>query len=366
MVGYVANKIKSLNYYFIIPYFSLRDDYIATIYAKMRKKRFYISLLNNKIQQGFLLLLIGMMSCGQKKPQLQSSFYYWKTQFSVSSAEKNALDSLQVQKLYVHFFDIDWDEIRNMPIPLAEITWKDSLFPVQKIVPTVFITNRTFEHLSKTEIADFSQKIATKIQHQLQQVSLAASEIQIDCDWTESTQSIYFELLAAIKKAFPNVPISATIRLHQLKYFHRTGVPPVDRGMLMCYNLGDVRKPETQNSILAIEDLKKYVLPPVKYPIPLDIALPIFSWGVVRRNEKTVHLLNDFAITAKNRKFFTEILANQWSCDSSHYENSVYLYKNDLVRVEKVSQETLQMALALLQPFVNESSTLAFYHLSAI
>lgn len=321
----------------------------------MYKKRFYI-----------LLLLIGIMSCGQKKPQLSSSFYYWKTQFSLSVAEKNALDSLQVQKLYVHFFDIDWDESRSMPIPLAEIAWKDSIFPVQKIVPTVFITNRTLEHLPKTEIAPLSQKMAAKIQQHLQQISLSASEIQIDCDWTESTQSVYFELLAAIKKEFSNVPISATIRLHQIKYFHRTGVPPVDRGMLMCYNLGDVRKEETQNSILAIEDLQKYVVPPVKYPLPLDIALPIFSWGVVRRNEKTVHLLNDFVINAENRKFFTEISANQWSCDSSHYENGVYLYKNDLLRVEKVSQETREKALLLLQPFVNESSTLAFYHLSAV
>ena len=314
----------------------------------------------------FFLFLAILLSCGQKKPQLETAFYHWKTHFEPSMAEKKALDSLKIQKLYVHFFDIDWDETRKMPIPLAEIQWKDSLFPVKKIVPTVFITNRTFEQLDEAEITDLAHKIALKIQFQVQKIALSASEIQIDCDWTEGTRAIYFALLSAVKKEFPQTPISATIRLHQLKYFRRTGVPPVDRGMLMCYNLGDVRKAETENSILALEDLKKYVLPPVKYPLPLDIALPIFEWGVVRRNEKTVHLLNDFAISAENKAFFTKISPIIFQCDSSHYEKGIYLYKNDHIRIEKVPEETLQAAFELLQPFVKDSSTVAYYHLSYI
>lgn len=318
-----------------------------------------------KIQQLLFLGLI-VISCGQKKPVIEKTFYYWKTSFDISAQEKNALDSLNVKKLYVHFFDIDWDETHNMPVPLAEIAWKDSLFPVEKIVPTVFITNRTFEHLADAEVGNFAHKIATKIQYHLQTISLLPAEIQIDCDWTENTKAIYFQLLTALKKEIKNIPISATIRLHQLKYFHKTGVPPVDRGMLMCYNLGDVRKADTKNSILALEDLKKYILPPVKYPLPLDIALPIFEWGVVRRNEKTVHLLNDFAISTENRHFFTEITPNLFSCDSSHYEKGVYLYKNDQIRIEKVSAATLQEAYLLLQPFIKDSCSIAFYHLSGI
>ncbi len=34
------------------------------------------------------------------------------------------------------------------------------------------------------------------------------------------------------------LPLSSTIRLHQIKYRERTGVPPVERGMLMFYNMG--------------------------------------------------------------------------------------------------------------------------------
>ena len=49
--------------------------------------------------------------------------------------------------------------------------------------------------------------------------------------------------------------MSATIRLHQVKYRADTGVPPVDRGMLMAYNLLPPDQAGERSSILDNREL---------------------------------------------------------------------------------------------------------------
>ncbi len=65
-------------------------------------------------------------------------------------------------------------------------------------------------------------------------------EIQIDCDWTERTRNAYFQLLTALKREpfLQGKILSATIRLHQVKYVQRSGIPPADRGRV-CFFLLD-------------------------------------------------------------------------------------------------------------------------------
>ena len=76
----------------------------------------------------------------------------------------------------------------------------------------------------------------------LAKVSAAAlgawKEMQVDCDWTQGSRAAYFALLRALRDRLhaQGRRLSATIRLHQVKCSADTGVP-VDRGMLMAYNL---------------------------------------------------------------------------------------------------------------------------------
>ena len=65
---------------------------------------------------------------------------------------------------------------------------------------------------------------------------ISCQEIQIDCDWTKSTKDKYFYLLKKIKE-LSKKEISCTLRLYPYKYPEIMGVPPVDKAMLMCYNL---------------------------------------------------------------------------------------------------------------------------------
>ena len=54
------------------------------------------------------------------------------------------MDTLQVHKLYIKYFDVDWDEAKEEAVPLAVVQIKDRLDATLEIIPTVFITNRTF------------------------------------------------------------------------------------------------------------------------------------------------------------------------------------------------------------------------------
>ena len=111
----------------------------------------------------------------------------------------------------------------------------------------------------RQEIEKLADNILKKI-HELNRKTPV--EVQFDCDWTQITKNNFFYFLSYFKKQLANrismtTPdplrdlqtepvVSATIRLHQLKFPEKTGVPPVDKGMLMFYNTGNLRAWETQ------------------------------------------------------------------------------------------------------------------------
>lgn len=122
-------------------------------------------------------------------------------------------------------------------------------------------------------------------------------EIQIDCDWTASTQEAYFKFLHILKEKAKDkqIQLSATIRLHQLSMTP----PPVDRGILMMYNTGDVKQLSCQKPILDMKDVAPYIQHLGSYPLPLSAAYPLFSWRVLFREGKFVgimHADDDFPV----------------------------------------------------------------------
>lgn len=324
---------------------------------------------------GFCFICLAIAACQPSKKSPSTvipAFYHWKTQLHLSDAERNYLQALDAQKLFVKFFDVDWDEAVGQPMPLATLEADTTGLAGLDIVPTVFITNRCLLKLPLQEVDSLAGRVFRKIK------SLAIkppSEIQFDCDWTPQTQAKYFALLDAIKKiasaqSYPNhapsAPLlSATIRLHQLKYPEKTGVPPVDRGMLMCYNMGDLDDWATENSILDTTILKSYLTPTTKYSLPLDVALPLFRWGVLFRDGRLVKLLNglseaDLQDTAR----FEKTAPTRYEVKKSTYLQAHYLYAGDQIRLEGVSAEALVAAAKLLANLRSETpATVAFYHL---
>ncbi|MBL7776150.1 MAG: hypothetical protein JNK89_09120 [Saprospiraceae bacterium] len=157
----------------------------------------------------------------------------------------------------------------------------------RRLIPCVFITNHVFQQISEPELEALVQNTARALSNVGAQFPTADfKEYQFDCDWTAGTRAAFFRFLKKIRPLLPpGCRISATIRLHQYKFPDRTGLPPVDRGMLMLYNTGDIDDPLGGNSIFQAADAEKYLNgAPANFPLPLDLALPIFSWALVYRD----------------------------------------------------------------------------------
>ncbi len=316
-------------------------------------------------------LFFFFQSCKQEPAKITPAFYHWQTKLDLSSTEIAYLKDLNVQKIYPKFFDVDWDFNAQEAIAKATLIVASGLSDGVEIVPTVFITNRTLVNLPKEKLPDLAEKIAQKLLGQLEGLSnVVLKEIQFDCDWSKSTQQKYFTLLKLLRKELQSIEIrlSATIRLHQIKYVAETGVPPVERGMLMYYNMGKVQEITTGNSILDNQIGQQYLAKLKQYPLPLDLALPLFKWGVLFRDNKMIKLLNQLEEAAiADQERFRKIDKNHWQVIKSTYLDGVYLYKNDEIRIEKVVFNELSAAAGLLQPQLKTADrSIVFYHLDSM
>ena len=302
-----------------------------------------------------LIILLIISSCHNTPPKSTTThlgFYHWQTNFDLSSKEAQFIDSLNVERCYIKFFDIDWDFQRKEAIPHASLEVSTTLPDAIQIVPTIFITNRTFQHISTSAIEELSKRVIEKILQQFNNFPNHAIQlIQIDCDWSQSTKTAYFSFLKNLQNQLANqeIQLSATIRLHQIKYVHKTGIPPVAKGLLMFYNMGEVSKIETINSILDLAAAKKYTASLSEYPLHLDLALPLFQWGVLFRNGKMIQLINQLQETELvDTTRFVAIAPLKWKVLKDTYLNGLFLYEGDFIRLEKVTKKDLLAASKLL------------------
>jgi hypothetical protein len=311
-----------------------------------------------------MLSIIAVASCKTHDDiTVHRGFYFWKSRLVLSSNEQNALHQLKIEKLYIRFFDVTWDELRKAPAPVAKIDFVQKIPAGIEPIPVVFITNETLQHAGADDIAGLGLNIPKLIASILSNNQLASpNEIQIDCDWTESTKDKYFLLLKQLRKStlFQNKTLSVTIRLHQLKYRHESGIPPADRGLLMCYNMGNLQRPETKNSIMDDEVLKQYIGHANDYSLPLDIALPLFDWWVWfnGNNYKGLIHANEISLPADANK--------RWYCTKDTTINGFTFRAGDWLRYENSTWEANRKAIAMLKDKLNiHELNLLLYHLDS-
>lgn len=312
-----------------------------------------------------IILALFFFSCQSPKRKISPSFYHWKTELSISQKEKVYCDSLHIEKLYLKAFDVDWEEAENKAIPKAVLQIKNKQNLSKSIALCVFVTNRTMEKIEEGRVGDLAEKVYKKLQIIADSLSPSqVNELQIDCDWTPKTRKNYFLFLEEIKKRMPpKQELSVTLRLHQIKFYEKTGVPPVKTGFLMCYNMSDVRNTNTKNSILDINIMRQYLSNFDTYPLHLNLILPTFSWGILQRQGQVIQLLSDFQPDSSH---FALIAPDKYRVTQSHYYRGIYLYEDDKIKVEKAMPEDLLKAAELLSPLLpKDSLTIAFYHLSA-
>lgn len=311
-----------------------------------------------------LFTLLLFFSCKEKhKPAV--SFYCWKTNIELTGLELQTLQDNAVNKLYVRYFDVDKLPGETAARPVAPVQLNDAV-KNYTVIPVVFIKKRVFEGIDSGSIAQLAKNIhdlTGQINHSKQ---TSNTSIQFDCDWTENTKDQYFSFLRQYKK-LSQKNISATIRLHQVKYYRRTGVPPVDNSVLMYYNMAEINS-GSQNSVYDKDVAAKYDASLAHYPLPLDVALPIFAWGQQVRDGHVVGLLNKM-----NENHFTgdpnfiSAGKNRFRAVHACFKAGYYLQENDEVKIESVSEaELLYMAEQINKYLPVSPQTVIFYDLDNV
>ena len=317
-----------------------------------------------------LMILCTFFSCKEKRePRLiEPAFYYWKSVLNISIFEKQKLDSLKVKTIYIKFFDVGWDEAGNKPVPLAKLqAAKKKLQSGISIIPTVFITNECIQKIDSSQINKLAKDIYSLILEIKQANGFdSIPEIQIDCDWTAATKEKYFRLLSNLKPQTTNYKLSCTIRLHQIKYISKTGVPPVDRGLLMCYNMGNLKNPATKNSILETAELKKYTGNLADYPLPLDVAFPLFNWKVLYRDNLYKGLIQNLPGDAFSNSFSTKT-GNRYVILKDTLLGGYDLRNGDIIRNEQSDiKEVIAAATEISKHLRNTQLRVSLYHLDSV
>jgi len=314
---------------------------------------------------GFCLLAF-LSSCRRPR-QIDTSFYFWKTVYKPNETESGWLNHFHVHKLYVRIMDVDTDENSSNPVPISPVTFQNKLPDTVAIVPVVFIVNNILKTLSRPQLDMLATHISGFVDGKTKQAGKASfEELQIDCDWTATTRENYFYLLRQLKSK-PEIQhkiLSATLRLHQLKNQSGSGIPPVDRAMLMCYNMGNLRKYGNQNSILEISELKKYLGHNIAaYPMPVDIGLPLFSWAVAFRNKTYIGIskrIKNVDLINKNQFIFIGNNIYKTAKDLPEFG----LLKADEVRWEDSSVPDLEAAAGYLSGLIKAKKiSIIYFHL---
>lgn len=316
---------------------------------------------------GLLILFLLLSNCQPEtsfpNKTIHPAFYHWTSTFRLNNFERESLEAISTQRLYTKFFDVQSHPQRLAQILApTRIRWSD--FPDSlEMCPVIYLTNNTFVDLAATDV----QPLVAYLYREIDRIAAdhPFSEIQLDCDWSGKTQEKYFAFLKAFKQQRPHIKLSCTIRLHQIKYRQKTGIPPVDRGMLMIYNLEPPVRMSELNTIFDPEEIGKYLRKQAPYPLPLDLALPVYSWGIhfqdgqfkgVLRNFNRDKLLKAGIFKKKQGLYYTvkrdTVLQNE------------FLRKGNLLKLEEVDLRTIPQVLRLAMPILsNDSLYLALFHL---
>ena len=318
----------------------------------------------NKTHCFFVIVMLLMTAC---KPGREHAidFYYWKTNVSFDETEQEYFKNLACRSLYIRFFDVDNDGAGISP--LAKVKPFDCEALQAEYVPVIFITNRTFNGINRQGVSDLAQRVFDLTSEIAVANKLPGiSEIQIDCDWTGSTRDSYFQFLEYLKK-ISNKKITCTLRLHQIAEREKNGIPPVEKGYLMCYATSSPTDFSEKNSILDISLLKSYLKTVNDYPVEFDVALPIYSWAVVQNHLGHIKLINNVSeseLQAENR--FQALPDKSYEATDNFFFRGIFMNKGFRIKVEEISPELLQEAKTFLNKHIKRDYRIVYYHLDQL
>ena len=101
------------------------------------------------------------------------------------------LDSFGVSRIYLRYFDVEYDEFSHSPKPTYFLDEISDEIRDMEIIPVVYLEN---EVLKKGSLDSLANKIAQLV-IEISTYHFKGKEIlrlQVDCDWTESTRAVSY------------------------------------------------------------------------------------------------------------------------------------------------------------------------------
>lgn len=344
--------------------------FVFSLPAKKMNLSLDFQIQNRKMKHAILSILlisVFVMSCKNNKdseslnPNRKSfDFYLWKLNANYSEELGKILDAAQTKNIYLHYFDIslqyDQGISDSKPYPNYVVRSIDSNYMQYNIIPVIYIENEVFSH----SFFDLDEKIPALVD-QISQTYFGKriNKLQLDCDWTESTRTGYFNLIDALSSRYE---ISVTIRLHQIKYRHSTGIPPVEKGVLMLYNMGSLYDFD-RNSIIDYGITEEYLGQAKAYPVKLDVALPLFSQAVIKNNDNEIRLVRkpDLTEFERNKHAFKKTGDNVFELISDTLYHGHYLSKGFIIKVEEPYFDDIKRSYDLFRNSkLNTGSTILY------
>lgn len=286
------------------------------------------------------LLLIAIFLGGYSSlfsSKIECDFYYWRSVYDERGNQ---------EPKYIKVLDIAYRKKFSFQKTLFSAT------PKRVIVPVIYMDNSVWSKMRASTMVD-------KVLNVLEAMPIKYNEIQVDCDWTQKSRDVYFEFLKHLKLK-SSKKLSATIRLHQVKYYQKTGVPPIDYGVLMYYNMSDFKEINTKNYILDLDVAKKYHHNFDSYPLALNLALPLYSQITIIRFSTVVGLIDGIRERDLDGNFI-KIKEHLYRVKKNHYFKGRLFYEGDTIRVDEVSIEMLQQTIRLLEDILPKPKEIIFY-----
>jgi hypothetical protein len=232
-------------------------------------------------------------------------------------------------------------DANQKPFPRGAILFEEKPFNLN-ITPVIYIKNVVMLN-QNLDLNDLSEKIINFRNQINKKNEIETDEIQIDCDWTLKSRDNYMKFISIFKKKCGQ-KLSVTIRLHQIKYFSKTGIPAADCGVLMYYNMGTIAA-DSMNSVYDRRIAQKYLSALRKYPMDLDIALPVFSQGVQISNKKVVNLIPKVdAESFENDNNFIVAEGKNIAVKNSNFKFGFYFKQTDEIKIETIKFDDLKKA----------------------
>lgn len=310
----------------------------------------------------YLFILLCFGSC-EKKIEHEHGFYYWRSKFSLNKEETKLLNQSKVENLYTRFFDIQKSGSHYEAVGILQR--KDTAKINKKIVPVIFITNETWYKIPKQDVTLLAQKSFDQVNAISKNLNLdLANEIQIDSDWTKGTKDDYFFFLKELQRISKR-EVTSTLRLHQVRDKKTMGIPPVKKLYLMCYSTSSPLENSDKNSILDLKLLKSYLSSIEDYPVKLDIALPIYSWGIVTNHLGKHKLINAVKTSDVENANFEKLGDNKYKVLKDDFYFGMYLNKGFEIKVEEIPESDIEESINFIDKKLNYPYKIIYYHLDS-